>query len=88
MPAEALVYTLAEWQALSERSPRFAETLRREVRRLLHRPALTLSLSGLGCRVRNWPGPPTWPCQVGVALKPPLVLGGHLRGHAQGFGGP
>ncbi|ADW23110.1 DNA polymerase, beta domain protein region (plasmid) [Thermus scotoductus SA-01] len=40
VPAEALVYTLAEWQALPERSPRFAETLRREVRWLLHHPAL------------------------------------------------
>ncbi|UZX15989.1 nucleotidyltransferase domain-containing protein [Thermus sp. PS18] len=40
VPAEALVYTLAEWQALPERSPRFAETLRREVHWLLHHPAL------------------------------------------------
>ncbi len=40
VPAEALVYTLAEWQALPERSPRFAETLRREVRWLLPHPAL------------------------------------------------
>lgn len=40
VPAEALVYTLTEWQALPERSPRFAETLRREVRWLLHHPAL------------------------------------------------
>ncbi|WP_135257304.1 nucleotidyltransferase domain-containing protein [Thermus caldilimi] len=41
VPAEALVYTLAEWQALPERTPRFAETLRREVRWLLHHPALS-----------------------------------------------
>lgn len=39
VPAEALVYTLAEWQALPERSPRLAQTLRRETRWLLHHPA-------------------------------------------------
>lgn len=30
VPAEALVYTRAEWGRLAERSPRLAETLRRE----------------------------------------------------------
>ena len=30
VPAEALVYTPAEWQALSQRSPRFFHTLLRE----------------------------------------------------------
>lgn len=41
VPAEALVYTLSEWQALPQRSPRFSETLRREVRWLLRHPALS-----------------------------------------------
>lgn len=31
VPAEALVYTRAEWERLGERSRRLAETLRREV---------------------------------------------------------
>ncbi|WP_337843957.1 nucleotidyltransferase domain-containing protein [Thermus sp.] len=31
-PAEALVYTLEEWQALPQKSPRFAKTLCRETR--------------------------------------------------------
>ncbi|GBD19929.1 hypothetical protein HRbin28_00366 [bacterium HR28] len=30
VPAEALVYTRAEWEQLGKRSPRLAETLRRE----------------------------------------------------------
>ncbi|MFN4070834.1 MAG: nucleotidyltransferase domain-containing protein [Thermus caldifontis] len=42
VPTEALVYTLAEWQALPQWSPRFAETLRREVRWLFRHPALSL----------------------------------------------
>lgn len=42
VPTEALVYTLAEWQALPQRSPRFAETLRREARWLLCHPTLSL----------------------------------------------
>ncbi|ULR40747.1 nucleotidyltransferase domain-containing protein [Thermus sp. NEB1569] len=41
VPAEALVYTLSEWQALPQRSPRFSETLRREVRWLFRHPALS-----------------------------------------------
>lgn len=32
VPAEALVYTLEEWKALPQKSPRFAEALRRETR--------------------------------------------------------
>lgn len=35
VPAEALVYTLEEWQALPRLSPRFARTLREETRFLL-----------------------------------------------------
>ncbi|GAA6754877.1 nucleotidyltransferase domain-containing protein [Thermus thalpophilus] len=38
VPAEALVYTLAEWQALPQGSPRFAQALRRETRWLLPPP--------------------------------------------------
>ena len=41
VPAEALVYTLSEWQALPQRSPRFSEILRREVRWLFRHPALS-----------------------------------------------
>ncbi|WP_114313092.1 nucleotidyltransferase domain-containing protein [Thermus caldifontis] len=42
VPTEALVYTLAEWQALPQWSPRFAETLGREVRWLFRHPTLSL----------------------------------------------
>lgn len=42
VPTEALVYTLAEWRALPQGSPRFAETLRREARWLFRHPALSL----------------------------------------------
>jgi hypothetical protein len=35
VPAEALVYTLEEWRALPQRSPRFAHTLEAETRWLL-----------------------------------------------------
>ncbi|MCS7068389.1 MAG: nucleotidyltransferase domain-containing protein, partial [Meiothermus sp.] len=31
VPTEALVYTLDEWRALAEHSPRFARTLKKEV---------------------------------------------------------
>jgi len=38
VPTEALVYTLAEWQALPKQSPRFAQALRKETRWLLPPP--------------------------------------------------
>ncbi|KGQ22729.1 nucleotidyltransferase domain-containing protein [Thermus filiformis] len=38
VPAEALVYTLEEWRALPQRSPRFARTLEAETRWLLPLP--------------------------------------------------
>jgi len=38
VPTEALVYTLKEWQALPQRSPRFARVLREETRWLLPPP--------------------------------------------------
>ncbi|MFN3178856.1 MAG: hypothetical protein ACK41R_01675 [Thermus sp.] len=41
MPADALVYTLAEGQALPQQGPRLAETLRREMRWLFAHPALS-----------------------------------------------
>jgi predicted nucleotidyltransferase len=39
VPADLLVYTQQEWQALRKRSPHFARTLRREIVWLFHRPA-------------------------------------------------
>lgn len=38
VPAEVLVYTLEEWRALPQRSPRLAETLAREAVWTLRRP--------------------------------------------------
>nr|WP_236630070.1 nucleotidyltransferase domain-containing protein [Thermus thermamylovorans] len=47
VPAEALVYTLEEWRALSGRSPRFARTLGEETQWLLG-AEVVVPLSGKG----------------------------------------
>jgi len=46
VPTEALVYTLEEWRALPQRSPRFAKALREEARWLL--PEVVVAPPGHG----------------------------------------
>ncbi len=56
LPAEALVYTLAEWRALPRRSPRFAKTLEQEARWLLG-PEVVVAPSGDGATPEVDPRP-------------------------------
>jgi uncharacterized protein len=53
VPTEVLVYTLVEWAALHERSPRFARTLREETLWLVGSPPLQPSHPGPLCAGRS-----------------------------------
>lgn len=56
VPAEALIYTLEEWQALAGQSPRFARTLREETRWLLG-AEVVVPLAGKGLPPEENPFP-------------------------------